>query len=261
MKPVSGRMAAPDVRAVVTLVADIAAMKGGQVAKQRALMSGLAVLIGADSWVWCYCPPPVSGEPPRHILRAHAGLSETEMGHWLNLPEHPEVGALSAAFFGELTARGKHLTRTQPQLDPEGRFYHAGGRELFARAGIGAVMLSHRPMPDGAHSVVSIYRKPGSPHFDARESRLVHIVLSEVDWLHRDGWEASRPAMATKLSARERMVFNALIDGRSRARIATDMAVSSHTANDYTKAVYRKFGVNGRLRLLARFRDGDGGDV
>jgi len=84
--------------------------------------------------------------------------------------------------------------------------------------------------------------------------------LSEVAWLHEQGWPEDRGITAPKLSRRQRLVLNLLCLGQSRKEIASNVGISIHTAQDYIKQVYRHFSVNSQPQLMNRFFKGDGGD-
>jgi len=256
----AGRISSTDAHALVRLVSEAAAMPGDRRVKKTMLMTGLAALIGADAWTWCYGPPAVVGAPANVLMQIHGGFTEEQLPHYLATANHPAVGELSKRFFREIIMRAAHLTRTQPQLDPEGLFYESEARNLFEKAGIGTVMLSHRPLSDSAHSLVCLYRRPGRPHFDGREARIAHILLTEVAWLHGDDSFVASAGEASRLSPRERLVLNLVLNGRSCRKIAGELDLSLHTVNDYLKSIYKKFDAGGRMALLARFRTGDEGD-
>jgi DNA-binding CsgD family transcriptional regulator len=55
------------------------------------------------------------------------------------------------------------------------------------------------------------------------------------------------------LSPRLRQVLRRLLEGDSDKQIAARLRISWYTVNQYTKIVYRHFGVQGRAELLARW--------
>jgi DNA-binding NarL/FixJ family response regulator len=64
----------------------------------------------------------------------------------------------------------------------------------------------------------------------------------------------------TDLPPRVRAVLRCLLEGDSDKQIAARLRISRYTVNQYTKAVYRHFGVSSRSELLARWvRRGWGG--
>jgi DNA-binding NarL/FixJ family response regulator len=64
----------------------------------------------------------------------------------------------------------------------------------------------------------------------------------------------------TQLPHRLRQVLRCLLEGDSDKQIAARLTISPYTVNQYTKIIYRHFGVSARSELLARWvRRGWGG--
>jgi DNA-binding CsgD family transcriptional regulator len=61
------------------------------------------------------------------------------------------------------------------------------------------------------------------------------------------------PALYFACSARVRAVLRRLPEGDSDEQIAARPGISRHTVNQYTKAIYRRFGASARSELLARW--------
>ena len=55
------------------------------------------------------------------------------------------------------------------------------------------------------------------------------------------------------LSPRERQTLELLLAGNSEKQIAARLAISRHTVHVYVKSLYKRFGVNSRPELLARW--------
>ena len=88
-----------------------------------------------------------------------------------------------------------------------------------------------------------------------RETALVHLVIGQIDWLHRAGLmetPANRPA-AVGLTPRQTEVLIHLLAGDSIKRIAEKMEIGAYTVKDHTKALHRHFNVTSRAELLAKF--------
>jgi DNA-binding NarL/FixJ family response regulator len=109
-------------------------------------------------------------------------------------------------------------------------------------------------------SAIGLYRRTGRRRFSPRERRIVHIVLSEIPWLHRAGLPEDDGRAVPELPPRLRTVFVMLFEGHDRKRIARLLGISQHTAKDYISAVYRHFGVSSQVELIRRFALGDGRD-
>lgn len=81
---------------------------------------------------------------------------------------------------------------------------------------------------------------------------MVHIILSEVPWLHMNGWPEDMGVSIPNLSPRQRTVLNLLLDGLDRKQIASELGISENTVSGYTKDVYRHFSVNSHVGLMKK---------
>lgn len=153
-----------------------------------------------------------------------------------------------------------HITRLRQDVIDNDWFLNSPANPLWQAADIGPILFSFRPIPGHGTSVAGFYRPASAPLFTERESRIAHIVLTEVPWLH----ESSLPHKAARnlplLPPRCRLILNHLVLGRSRQEIAGDLSISIHTVNDYLKLIFRHFGVQSQIQLIARLRNGDGND-
>ena len=145
-------------------------------------------------------------------------------------------------------------------VDPTNRFIHSAAYPLWVEAGVYPGIISSRPVDERSLSTIAIYRRPDQPPYSERELRLAHIILSEVPWLHEQGWPEDRGATVPRLALRQRQVLNLLLQGFPRKQIADSLDLSIHTVGDYIKDVYRHFGVRSQAELMHRFLQGDGGD-
>jgi len=67
----------------------------------------------------------------------------------------------------------------------------------------------------------------------------------------RDALASTKPSPALQLSPRLRDTLDALMTGASEKQIASELGISHHTAHEYVKALYRRFGVTSRPELMA----------
>ena len=251
-----------DVRAMVRLLADVAVLEGGHAAKKRALMDGLCRMVEADGWLWTMTRLDLARDAPMSLGTMHGGLTDEQVAGWIQMnhdtahppPEHKPLG--------EQVRRGRHFTRSRDQLVDDASWYgHPTVRRHRLACGIDHSMHSIYPLDEpGLFSGVGFYRLRGRPAFTARQRRIAHIVLSEVDWLHYAELPPDRGRAVPSLSPRQRVVMELLLEGRSRDEIARLLHISPHTAHDHTKAVYRHFHVSSQVQLIRRFKTGDGGD-
>lgn len=250
-----------DVRSMVRLLGKVASSQADHATKKRELMEGLCRLVGADYWVWALSSFMAPGKQPVYVAVHNGGLSAEQFGLLMRAIDHPATGALTAPFTVELAEKRKHLTRRVQDVDTELTIFLGQIGDLWRAAQIGPITLSCRPIDDQSYSCVALYRRWGAPLFSATEARIVHIILSEVPWLHEQGWPQDRGLTVPTLPPRQRTVLNLLIRGLSRKEIASSLEISEHTTNDHVKGVYRHFRVNSQAQLMSRFARGDGGDV
>lgn len=55
------------------------------------------------------------------------------------------------------------------------------------------------------------------------------------------------------LSRRERQTLELLLAGNAEKQIASQLSISRHTVHVYVKSLYKRFGVNSRPELLAKW--------
>lgn len=254
-------LAENDVRAMVRLVGSVAG-PGDHAVKKQSLMRGLCDLIGAKKWAWALSCNFAADRPPVYVGFLHRGFSKEEFACFLRACEHPDTQQTNGRLIEEFRRRQTHLTRRQEEIDPENRYADLPElRGLWERADVGAVIMSLRPIGVNGQSLIGVYRSVGAPPFTPRESRMAHIILSEVGWLHEQGWPEEHSSHVPRLSPRQRVTLNLLLDGQSRKEIADHLAISVNTVSGYVKDVYRHFGAQSHAELMSRFQSGDGGDL
>lgn len=257
MKPDSP-LTEDDVRVIVRLLGDVLAVAGGHREKRRFLMERLCLVVHSSAWVWCmadYVPDQQLG----HSGILHGGFDDARFAGFLEALNHPAMEAVSARSSKEFLEKGTHLTRNLPQLEQGGPpMMDSGAAPLWRKANIGTLMISLCPMETGGASAVGLYRDFGAAHFSERETRIAHIVLSGVPWLHHSSFPDQE--LITRLYPRHRTILNLLCDGWGRKKIADHLGLSVNTVHGYTKAVFKHFGVHTQSELLSRFTYGDGGD-
>jgi len=249
------------VRDIVRLLGEVAALPGGHAIKKRFLMRGLCRLIGADAWIWTLACQYEADKPPVYVGFMHDGFSEKRFPRYLKAVEHHASAAMTIPLVNEMRARNAHITRTIEQIDRSGRFPTFEAAHLWREAEVGTLLISMRPLDARSASGIGIYKNLPARPFTSEECRIAHIVLTEVPWLHEQGWPEDRGVTVPRLSPRQRAILNLLLDGRSRKEVGAHFALSENTVAGYQKAIYRHFGVNSHAALMRRFQQGDGGDI
>lgn len=246
---------------MVRLLAEVAASDGTLNEKRAHLMNGLSSLIQADCWVWGTCPLMVPDQQPIYYIHQTGGFTQDMLTKSSLAIEHPDTGVMTSPFAAELCETKVHLTRLRQHIVSNQRYETSPAYPLWQASDLGPLILSSRPMGEGHYSQISIYRRAESPLFTTRECKIAHIILTEVDWLHKEGMPHKESRSLPGLSPRCRHVMHLLLIGNSRKEIANLLSLSPHTVNDYVKEIFRHFGIHSTQELLARFRAGDGRDL
>ena len=248
-------IATDDVRKIVRLLGEVAILNGDIPLKRRHLVTGLAALVGADVWVWSLARLEQAGAPAAIYWILDGGwVSEDQrtLSFRSNFaPESREIGAIV------LKPQPHHRTRTRRQLLTDDAWYGSGFYQAFRMpADLDDFMYSLYPLGGGVESSISLHRRVGEPAFSDRDRCIVHVITSEIDWLHRSGSDVPGVKTLVQLSPRLREVLLMLLTGDSRKQVAFKLGLSEHTVGDYMKALHKHFDVNSRGELLAKFMQG-----
>ncbi len=249
-------LAESDVRDIIKLLGDVIVSRLDFSGVKRQLAEGICQLVNADAWSWslgCLAQP---GQQPIYLGMAHGGFDEARYARLLLAAGHPDMAWASEKLLGEMRQRESHVTRLRQQIVEESSFAASGVNAYLCDADIGPFIFSLRPIDERTVSTICIYRRKNDPPFSERESRIVHILLSELPWLHQQGWPTDRGVTVSRLSPRLRLVLNLLLDGRTRKEMAASLSLSEYTIAQYQRAVYRHFGVNSHTTLLRHFQMG-----
>lgn len=242
-----------DVRAIVRLLGDTLAHSGSDLEKKRFLLTGLARLVEADVWVWI---AQKGGPDPRDItyftMIDGGWTSERQRGIATGATWAPETQP-----FNQLVDSRRTYTFTRTDAYSDEAWY---ATDLFKRfrepAGLDDVMGAGIRIRDDIVSSIGLHRNLGRPRFSERDRRIAEIVTTEVEWLHRVGIPDIDETPVDKLTPRLRHVMLLLLSGSSRKQIASELAISTHTTNEYVADVYARLGVRSRAELMARFIQG-----
>ena len=245
---------------MVRLIGEVAAVKGGHAEKKRHLMEGLCRLLDADAWIWSLSCQSDPTKPQVYVSALKGGFTDDGFVKLLRAVDHPQMIEIASRFFKEIAEKKTHLTRLRDQISDPALYEHTEAFALWREADIGSLILSQRPLDTESSSTIGIYRRLDRPKFTTREARIAHIILTEVPWLHLQGWPDDRGASVPTLSTRQRLALNLLTLGHSHKQIASHMGISLHTLHGYVKNIYRHFSVRSQAELMNRFFQGNGHD-
>lgn len=249
-----------DVRGIVRVLGTVIAAIGDIDVKRKVLMEGLCGLVNAESWVWCVARPEPD-RPPSFVGVVHGGFDDARLASFVEAMNRPALEAITRNSLSEAGTTEPRLARTTRQTDPGSPLERSPAAPYWIRADIGTLMVSQRTMPDGGISAIGVYRRVGAPQFDERETRLAHILLSEVPWLHFLVFPDPKSQDFARLYPRHRTILRLLRKGWSRKKIASHLNVSINTVHGYAKAIFQHFGVHSQAELVSRFPKGCGEEL
>ena len=258
------RLADEDVRNIVSLVADMALVRGPIRQKRKALLDGLSELVQGDCWLWAHSYIDLGDLRPVNLqyqqcgrvgVRGSVAYALRIFGGF-GLP--PENAPLK-----ELTIRGNHFTRSITELVSRDVWMSRKSRAYVYALGMDDFVYSVVPVRrEGGRtffSGVGLGRKVRRPYFTARERKIIHIVIKSVSWLHSDGLSTENADAVEQLPTRLRCILPLIIAGRTNADIAEARNLSLDTVKKYVSDLYDILGVQSRSGLIAKFAIGDGG--
>jgi DNA-binding CsgD family transcriptional regulator len=219
--------------------------------RKRMLLEGLARLVEADIWCWSTAVfnPDIPGDAASIKMVDGGWIDGQERGRFIRSLNDPDLRATQVSLLDVVRARHLTVDRGHFPQRVEQRSMDAAWRA----AGIGQYLVSFYPLGDTANSVVGFYRRQETPLFTDRDRTIVHVVVSQVGWLHCHGLDVPAKVTVLQLSRREREVMSFLLIGDSQKQVARKLELSEHTVGDYVKQIYKHFEVNSRAELLAHF--------
>jgi DNA-binding CsgD family transcriptional regulator len=247
-----------DVEAIVRILATAGdpQVERSLVDRKRLLLEGLAGLIQADVWIWSTAVQnlKVPGDVMTVSLLDGGWKDETQRVGLYRFLTEPATAIPVQAPIAELSKEQRHFT-VQPLELVAAEVWDRLGQTYYS-LGLQHCLVSVYPVASHILSCVGLHRSAERGPFSERERMITHVVLQQVDWLHRHGTDVPAKDGVLPLSARERQVLIFLLGGDSRRQIATKLGLSEHTITDYMKNIYRQLRVNSRGELLALFISG-----
>jgi len=248
----------PDAQDIVRLLGEVCVLPGDHAAKKRHLMEGLCDLVDADFWAWVLAAELVPGKFPVYVGFLSGRFSESDLAEFLKIQAHPDMIRWTVPLSTMLRETGCAVTRNVQDQFSYNDFLASDVGQLWNHAGMQPRCISFYPLSDGSATGIGLYRKAGRKLFTEREARIMHILLTEVPWLHQMGWPEDRCAKIPSLPTRCWLVHELLLQGYRRPEIASHLNLSIHTVNGYVKRIFAHLGVHSQSELIARFHHGDG---
>lgn len=243
-----------ELRRILRLTSDLRDLPQGSVEQRRCALQGLCGLVGAQVGLWLDL---TLADRNRILVSGTLDLgwgSEREHRAYLSyLDAQPRSIDPSHAPLAR-RLRGGPFTTTRRHVLGDRAWYSSEHVQEFRRAGgVDDFMYGGRLSAGGvqAHGM-SLHRPWGDRPFSERERRMVETFQFASSWLY----EPPQPVaseLAGDLPPRLHDVLVLLVRGLAEKQVAAELQISQNTVHDYVKALHRRFGVNSRAELLARF--------
>ena len=253
-----------DAREIICLLGQVAIMNADHRAKKRSIMTGLAKIIDADVWMWAQTRAAdghYRGTPVPYLLIDDGWSDDDQRALYFQNHGHPQYRELFDAPMREYAQRVTHFTVSRRQFISDDQWYASDLYNQFRLpAGVDDFVYSIHLLGEGKISNMAFYRTCDTEPFSDRDRFIIHLVSSEVRWLHETGNDTPAADYVAGLSQRLSQVLIFLLSGDSKKQIAAKLRVSFHTVDDYIKQLHRRFEVSSRGELLAKFLSGERDD-
>ncbi|OJW23059.1 MAG: hypothetical protein BGO49_28425 [Planctomycetales bacterium 71-10] len=253
----AGMLRAEDWRAIIGLAGECRDLGDDATAWRDHLVRRLARMVDADLGS--------SGETVGHAggpLRS-VGVANWGFDHFTSPKVHGAVFAqvLEDPLCYDLVerwnaeqAREDGAASTRRKLVEDREWYASTGDDLIHRPlGVDHVVACWRTTPGDVRIGTTLFRGRGRRDFDGREVAIVreaHAVLASLVGGPLARFEDPSPR---GLPPHMRRVLACLLEGDGDKQVAARLGLSAYSVNQYTKGLYRHFGVRSRAELLARW--------
>ncbi|WP_435018366.1 response regulator transcription factor [Tundrisphaera sp. TA3] len=256
----SNQLRVDDLRAIWRLVGECRDLGDDRIAWRDRWVAGLSDLVDADIGL--------AGEMAGcHELMMHdLGVTfwwrpgtldlATLMGHLAEFRSDPRYSPAMIEYFRRFREQdGLCLPRTG-FIDDKAWYRSSDYRLIQEPFGADATLWCSRKIdgaPEGETTNVILLRTSGRRDFRPRELAIVHEAHATLAPLVGGALARYADPSPSHLSPRLRQVLDCLLQGDGDKQVAARLGLAPATINDYTKALYRHFGVRGRSELMARW--------
>lgn len=256
----TGMLRSEDWRAIIRLAGECRDLGDDAESWRSHLVQGLARLVDADLGSSGESGGHAGG-PPRTLGVLHWQYSlfagpKTYSDIFTALQDEPARYCILRRWYavqgrqdGAVSTRRKIYEDREWDASPSANFVH---RPL----GVDHVVTCFRAIPDGDGDVCMgtvLYRSRGRRDFGEREVAIVreaHAAIAPQVGGPLARFEGPSPR---DLPPHMRRVLACLLEGDGDKQVAVRLGLSAYSVNQYTKGLYRHFGVRSRAELLARW--------
>jgi DNA-binding CsgD family transcriptional regulator len=123
--------------------------------------------------------------------------------------------------------------------------------EVLQPLGIGDPLTGAHTIDAYNESYIGVERDLQAKPFGERERDVLRLFLSGANALHRALVRAE--STSRRLTPRERQVLSLLLAGLSERDISRRLAIGQRTTHQHVVAILHKYGLSGRIGLMAHF--------
>jgi DNA-binding CsgD family transcriptional regulator len=170
---------------------------------------------------------------------------------WLMHARKEGVDPMSQSILDGAGKRSRACIRHDVTTDQEWAD-HWLSKKFLQFYGIGERLVACIPLNPTCESVIIIDRPIGADPFTPEDREFMNVAIASMPHLHnRLCMERGLLMSSSMLSNREIDTYRLLLTDLSENQIADRLKLSTHTVHDYARQLYRKFGVKGRVGLMA----------
>jgi DNA-binding CsgD family transcriptional regulator len=149
------------------------------------------------------------------------------------------------------------VCHSRQEIIADREWYRSADYQLIQRAfDVDHILWCFRTIPGTTgdeFSGVMLNRASGERDYTARERSIVREAHAALAPLIGGPLTRFSEPCPTDLAPRARQVLGCLLEGDGDKQIAARLGLSRFTVNEYTKLIFRHFGVSSRPELLARW--------
>jgi DNA-binding CsgD family transcriptional regulator len=257
--PKNQRIKAAEVRALFLLLGECRELGDDPIVWRQHFYGQLAKMLGADAIAGAEMHNCLTGRmhsPGAVLVGFEQGISVEGLKiTWEWNAIDPNLSTLWREFRPALEASPEGLTAARGQLLSDDAWYRCNDYQMAGRlSGTDAVMHSFLSI-DGRdfYDGIAFMRGEGEQQFGEHEVALASLVHQETTRLTGGPLAQFEEPRPTQLTPRVRQVLACLLEGDTDKQVAARLDLSPHTVNQYTKQIFRHFGVTSRTELLARW--------
>ena len=256
----SGRLRARDWRAIVSLAGECRELGDERSHWRHHLLGRLSLLVDADLG---FC-----GEMAGILAARPHDLGFTDCGYeggfdraaqvevYARVAGDPTIFEALGNYFGRLGSEDGACVSARESLGHESWESSTSYQLVHRPLGVDHALWCYRSMPRGhgdEFNALQLQRAPRRRDFSARDRSLVREVQAALTPMIGGPLARFVDPTPVGLAPSVRRVLACLLEGDGDKQIAARLRLSLHTVNEYTKAIYRHFGVRSRPELLARW--------